>query len=78
METVTLSSMQAVLVQGLTLEAPPTEVTFGGGLNASLNADGVVTMAQPLGVGQSLNVNLRLNVINAGTYTFIVYAEALN
>lgn len=64
-----------ITLQGLTLEAPPTQA-FGGGFNSSLSA-GTVTLAAPLAAGASIDVNFVLGILQAGTFRFFVNVEAL-
>ena len=64
-----------ITLQGLTLEAPPTQ-PVGGGFNSSLSA-GTVTLAAPLAAGASIDVNFVLLIMQAGTFRFFVNVEAL-
>ena len=71
---VVATSLGALTVKGLTLEAPADQGTTGGGLNASY------TVALPSGglaAGQSIDVNFRLGVKVAGRFSFNLTIEAL-
>jgi hypothetical protein len=57
------------------LEQPPTQPN-GGGVNSTL-AVGVVTLAQPLGPNQAVNVQFLLGVQQTGTFRFLIITEAL-
>ncbi len=63
-----------LLVRGTTLEQPPTQA-LGGGLNSSLSA-GTVTMAQPLAVGATINVQFVLGVQQSGRFRFFVTVDS--
>lgn len=65
----------AVLVQGTTLEQPPTQVN-GGGFNSSLSSDSI-TLSTPLAPGDSLNVHFLLGVQQTGSFKFFVNLELL-
>ncbi|MCG3144658.1 MAG: hypothetical protein HONDAALG_02109 [Gammaproteobacteria bacterium] len=73
-----LSSVDAVIngkqVRGLKLEQP-TMQPAGGGLNSTLAA-GVITLANPLAAGASVNVEFLLGVMRGGGYRFFVNIEA--
>src|SRR5205085_744937 len=62
-----------VQVLGLTLEQAnsPNNQPNGGGFNSSL-AVGTITLATPLGAGNSINVHFLLGVQQSGTYRFFV------
>ena len=68
---------QLVQVRGLTLEDNPPDQPAGGGYNSSLSAN-FITLASPLGVGQSVNVEFRLGVMRTGPFRFFVNIEAQN
>ena len=61
-------------VQGTTLEQPPAQPA-GGGLNTSMRV-GVVTLAQPLAPGASLDVQFLLGVEKTGSFYFYINVEA--
>jgi hypothetical protein len=73
--TVTLSNGTQVLVQGTTVETPPTQPS-GGGLNSSVAA-GVITVSQPLVVGANVKVQFVLGVQQGGSFRFTVNVEGL-
>ncbi len=73
--TANLSGGGAVLVQGLTLETPPTQ-TLGGGYNAT-GTVGTITLASPLANGASINVHFLVGVQQGGTFRFLLNVEAL-
>jgi hypothetical protein len=64
-----------VTVFGTTLEQPPTQA-IGGGLNSTLSA-GTITLGQPLGPGQSINLQFLLGVQVPGNFKFFFNVEAL-
>lgn len=64
-----------VVVQGTTLEQPPSQPN-GGGFNSSLSSD-IVTLETPLESGQSINIRFLLGVQKPGTFKFFVNVEAL-
>lgn len=66
---------QVITVKGVKLEKDAPMQPNGGGLNATLSAD-FITMAQPLGAGQSIYVEFKLGVMKSGLYRFYVIAEA--
>ncbi|MET0621342.1 MAG: hypothetical protein ABW250_00030 [Pyrinomonadaceae bacterium] len=65
-----------VVVQGTTLEQPPSQPS-GGGFNSSLSAD-AVTLETPLQPGESINIRFLLGVQKPGTFRFFVNIEALS
>jgi hypothetical protein len=78
-----------VNVQGLSLEAPPSQLA-GGGLNSSLSLDSVTTtpmgkrvrtgtvkLRGPLADGTSVNVQFLLGVQKTGKFRFLINIEAL-
>jgi hypothetical protein len=67
---------QQVIVLGLRLEEPPTQLA-GGGYNSSLSVD-TVTVATQLQNTQSINVEFRLGVERTGPFRFFLNIEALN
>jgi hypothetical protein len=73
--TVVITGGSSVIARGTTVETPPTQA-FGGGLNSSLNV-GIITLAQPLGAGQSISVQWLLGVQQSGSFRFFVNVEAL-
>lgn len=73
--TVTLSNGAQVLVQGTTIELPPTQPS-GGGLNSSL-ALGSITLSTPLAAGANAKVQFVLGVQQGGSFRFTVNVEAL-
>jgi Carboxypeptidase regulatory-like domain/Lamin Tail Domain len=73
----------SVQVRGLTLEQAPDGLggfalaqPSGGGLNSSLAA-GIITVANPLAPGASINVEFRLGVQTGGSFRFFINIEAL-
>ena len=62
-------------VLGTTLEEPPTQA-MGGAHNSSLSA-GTITLATPLGNGQSINLQFLLGVQQTGSFKFFINVEAL-
>jgi len=60
---------------GLTLETPPAQA-IGGGLNSSLSA-GTITLGSPIAPGATVNVNFLMNIMQAGSFRFLVNVEAL-
>lgn len=72
--TVTLTNGTMVTVNGLTLDTPPTQ-NLGGGLHSTVTA-GSITMATPIGVSASVNVQFTLGVVQGGSYRFLVNVEA--
>ena len=64
-----------VTVLGTTLEEPPAQ-SLGGALNSTLSA-GTITLATPLQPGQSINLQLRLGVVQTGSFKFFFNIEAL-
>jgi hypothetical protein len=73
--TVVITGGSSVIARGTTVETPPSQVN-GGGLNSSLNV-GIITLAQPLGAGQSISVQWLLGVQQSGSFRFFVNVEAL-
>ncbi|HJS23854.1 MAG TPA: hypothetical protein VJ751_05845, partial [Pyrinomonadaceae bacterium] len=65
----------SVTVFGTTLEQPPTQA-MGGAHNSSLSA-GTITLATPLGNGQSINLQFLLGVQQTGSFKFFINVEAL-
>lgn len=65
---------QPVTVFGVALEEPP-EQPAGGAYNSSLSAD-VITLANPLQAGQSINIAFKLGVMATGNFRFYVAVEA--
>lgn len=65
-----------VVVQGTTLEQPPSQPN-GGGFNSSLSSD-LVTLETPLQPGESINIRFLLGVQKSGTFKFFVNVEALS
>lgn len=65
----------SVTVRGTTLETPPAQPN-GGGLNSTLST-GVVSLAQPLAPGNSVNIQFLLGVKQSGSFRFIIIVEAL-
>ena len=63
------------IVQGTTLEQPPSQPN-GGGFNSSMSANSV-TPGAPLSNGASINVQFLLGIQQTGCYSFAVMAEAL-
>lgn len=66
----------AVDLKALTLEQMPRVPASSGGLNSSVRA-GFITLASPLAVGASVNVEFKLGVQIDGNYRFAVNVEAL-
>jgi Lamin Tail Domain len=64
----------SVNLRALTLETPPTQ-SLGGAYNSSLSAP--VSIAFPLAMGTSIDVNFLTNISQAGTFRFFVAVEAL-
>ncbi|HEX8458036.1 MAG TPA: lamin tail domain-containing protein [Pyrinomonadaceae bacterium] len=60
-----------VVVNGTTLEQPPTQ-TLGGGLNSTLT----LNLSQPLVGGDSITVQLLVGIQQNGSYRFFVNVEA--
>ena len=63
-----------VMVQVTTLETPPAQ---GGGYNSTLSA-GTVTLDSPLGVGESVNLQFVLGVVQGGTFRILLDIEAVD
>ncbi|HEV2762020.1 MAG TPA: hypothetical protein VGV38_03415, partial [Pyrinomonadaceae bacterium] len=63
-----------VASQGLTLEEPPAQPN-GGGWNSTVSA-GTVTLATPLADGATIPVNFLSNVMQSGSFRFLVMIEA--
>jgi hypothetical protein len=72
---VTVTGGQSVVVRGTSVETPPNQ-SNGGGLNSSLNV-GVISLAQPLTPGQTINVQFVLGVQQSGSFRFFLNVEAL-
>ncbi|MBV9925062.1 MAG: lamin tail domain-containing protein [Acidobacteria bacterium] len=64
-----------VLIQGTTLETPPTQ-SNGGGFNSSLSAS-TVTLLTPLTPGGTYDFQFTLGIKQTGTFKFYVNIEAL-
>jgi hypothetical protein len=64
-----------VIVQGTTLETPPLQ-PLGGAHNSSMSA-GTITLANPLAVGASINLQFLLGVQQTGLFKFYINIEAL-
>ncbi|MFN2529857.1 MAG: lamin tail domain-containing protein [Pyrinomonadaceae bacterium] len=64
-----------ITIQGSTLEQPPLQ-SNGGGFNSSLSA-GTITLASPLAVGASINIQFLLGIQQTGSFKFFVNMEAL-
>jgi hypothetical protein len=64
-----------VTVLGTTLEQPPTQ-SSGGSLNSSLSV-GTITLATPLPVGASAELQFMLGVQQPGLFKFYINIEAL-
>ncbi|HEX8635005.1 MAG TPA: lamin tail domain-containing protein [Pyrinomonadaceae bacterium] len=60
-----------VSVRGTTLEQPPTQ-PLGGGLNSTVTLE----LLEPLGIGDSVTVQLLVGVQQNGNYRFFVNVEA--
>lgn len=71
----TLVGGGTILINGLTLEAPPSQ-TLGGGVNATVSAD-TISLASPLAPNNSINVHFLLGVEQGGTFRFFINVEAL-
>jgi hypothetical protein len=71
---VTRTDGSVVTLQGLTLEAPPTQ-PLGGGFNSTASI-GAITLAQPLQPGASMNVEFLLGVYQSGSFRFYISVEA--
>jgi Bacterial Ig domain/Calx-beta domain len=69
------SSPCTITIFGTTLETPPAQ-PLGGGFNASATT-GVITLAQPLAPGASINLQLMLGVQTSGSFKFYFNVEAL-
>lgn len=78
--SVMITGGTSVQVRGLTVEqgtpTPTIPQPSGGGLNTSLAA-GIITVAQPLAPGASVNVEFLLGVQAGGSFRFFVNVEAL-
>jgi hypothetical protein len=64
-----------VTAQGMVLEQPPARPE-GGGINSSVSAS-TITMATPLPVNQSINLNLKFGVEQEGRYHIGFFIETL-
>lgn len=60
---------------GLTLETPPAQ-GIGGGFNSTLSV-GSITLASPLANGASVDVNFVSNILQAGSFRYLIIVEAL-
>jgi hypothetical protein len=69
------SGTSNVMVQGTTLEQPPTQPN-GGGFNSSLSAN-IVTLGTPLANGASIDVRFLLGIQQTGSFKFYINVEAL-
>jgi hypothetical protein len=69
------SSPCTVTIRGTVLETPPAQ-PLGGGFNASATT-GVITLANPLPAGASINLQLVLGVQTTGSFKFFFNIEAL-
>ena len=72
---VTATSGDAVTIQRLTLEQPPTQPN-GGGYNSSVRA-GTISLGTPLIANNSINVEFLLGVMQNGNFRFLLNVEAL-
>ena len=72
---VTLTGGSNVVVQGTTLEQPPSQPN-GGGFNSSLSA-GNVSLATPLAPGASINLQYLMGIQQTGCYRLGIFAESL-
>jgi hypothetical protein len=70
-----LSTPCTVTIRGTTLETPPAQ-PLGGGFNASATTS-VITLAQPLAPGASINLQFLLGVQTTGSFKFFFNVEAL-
>ena len=70
------SGTSNVTVQGTTLEQPPSQPN-GGGFNSTLSA-GTVTLATPLGPGDSIDLRFLLGIQQTGNFKFLINVEADN
>jgi hypothetical protein len=59
-------------VSGTTVEVPPAQVN-GGGLNSSMS----VTLGTPVAAGDSINIQLRMGIMQPGAFRILVTVEAL-
>ena len=73
--TVTVTGGAMKTVQGTTLEIPPAQPA-GGGHNATLAA-GVVTLANPLANGATIDLQFLVGVQQAGKFRFFLNVEAV-
>ena len=62
-------------LKALKVETPPQQLS-GGGVNTGLLVDGMLTLAQPLQNGQTVDVEFLLGVVRDGKYQFIITIEA--
>ncbi|MFL6253543.1 MAG: hypothetical protein ACJ74T_00835 [Pyrinomonadaceae bacterium] len=69
------SETSDVVVQGTTLEQPPTQ-NNGGAFNSSLSS-GTITLETPLPDGESIDVRFLLGIQQTGTFKFFINVEAL-
>ncbi|MFZ0063444.1 MAG: Calx-beta domain-containing protein, partial [Pyrinomonadaceae bacterium] len=73
--TVTITGGSMVSVQGTVLETPPAQPNAGG-YNSTLSAV-TVTLATPIAVGATINVQLLTGVQQNGSFRFFINVEAL-
>ncbi len=71
----TLVGLGETSLKALKVETPPQQ-SNGGGVNTGLVVDGTLTLAQPLGSGQSIDVEFLLGVVKDGKYQYIITIEA--
>jgi hypothetical protein len=64
-----------VTIRGTILETPPAQ-PLGGGFNSSATTS-VITLAQPLAPGASINLQILLGVQTTGSFKFFFNIEAL-
>ncbi|HEY0727659.1 MAG TPA: lamin tail domain-containing protein, partial [Pyrinomonadaceae bacterium] len=72
---VTLTDTSNVLVQGTTLEQPPSQPN-GGGFNSAMSA-GTVSVGTPLANGASINLQFLMGIQQTGCYKLAIIAESL-
>jgi endonuclease G len=65
----------AIPIQGLTLDTPPTQ-TIGGGMYSTVSA-GTITTGTPLADGQVATVEFLLGVQSGGNFRFFVNVQAV-
>jgi hypothetical protein len=73
--TVTITGGSMITVQGTVLETPPAQPNAGG-FNSTLSAV-TVTLATPIAVGATINVQLLTGVQQNGSFRFFINVEAL-